>query len=146
MAHCLQIVLNNEEVVLLMKSQKLFVTSCEESMQEGISYVVALAKATNEYIYLLLVHKKKSNIADSLGNLMTTVRLAHAEKHNAYCLTMTGGSEEAEGRYEKMIGDLPDPGIVSISLLDRTPKPKRVFCIFARSPDSMEMMPSLSLR
>jgi len=62
------------------KRQLLFVTYGGESLEEGVSYAIELAKAMYEDITLLLV-KKPSNLLDKLGNLMTAVSFAEADEH-----------------------------------------------------------------
>ena len=105
------------------KRQLLFVTYRDENLEEGVSYAIELAKAMYEDITLLLV-QKKNNLMDKLGNLMTAVSFAEADEHETARQIMAGGSEEAEGRYEKMLTGLVEKcrgeGIrVSIQNTDR---------------------------
>ncbi len=87
------------------KRQLLFVTYRDENLEEGVSYAIELAKAMYEDITLLLV-QKKNNLIDKLGNLMTAVSFAEADEHETARQIMAGGSEETEGRYEKMLAGL----------------------------------------
>jgi hypothetical protein len=87
------------------KRQLLFVTYRDENLEEGVSYAIELAKAMYEDITLLLV-RKKSNLMDKLGNLMTAVSFAEADDHETAREIMTGESGDAEDRYEKMLASL----------------------------------------
>ena len=87
------------------KRQLLFVTYRDENLEEGVSYAIELAKAMYEDITLLLV-RKKSNLMDKLGNLMTAVSFAEADEHETAREIMQDGSEGAEGRYEKVLAGL----------------------------------------
>ena len=87
------------------KRQLLFVTYRDENLEEGVSYAIELAKAMFEDIILLLV-RKKNNLIDKLGNLMTAVSFAEADDHETGRELMSGTSVDAEGRYEKMLASL----------------------------------------
>ncbi len=87
------------------KRQLLFVTYRDENLEEGVSYAIELAKAMYEDITLLLV-RKKSNLMDKLGNLMTAVSFAEADDHETAREIMAGGADGAEDRYEKTLTDL----------------------------------------
>ena len=84
------------------KRQLLFVTYRDENLEEGVSYAVELAKAMFEDITLLLV-KKKSNLMDRIGDLMTAVSFAEADEHDMAREIMQDGSGSAKGRYEKLL-------------------------------------------
>jgi hypothetical protein len=62
------------------KRQVLFVTYRDDNLEEGLSYATELAKAMYEDITLLLV-RKKSNLLDKFGTLMTAVTFAEAGEH-----------------------------------------------------------------
>ncbi|HUI46251.1 MAG TPA: hypothetical protein VL122_09765, partial [Nitrospirota bacterium] len=87
------------------KRQLLFVTFRDENLEEGVSYAMELAKAMYEDIILLLV-RKKNNLMDKVGNLMTSVSFAEADDHDTGRATMSGASIDAEDRYEKMLANL----------------------------------------
>jgi hypothetical protein len=125
--------------------QLLSVTCFDEYLEEGVSYQMALAKAMNEYIVILL-EQNKNNIMNGLGNLMTAANFTDAEEKKITRQIMTEGSKETDGRFDRKIGDLLGQGTVSTSRMNRTPKPKHVLHIFARSPGSIHMLPSLSIK
>jgi len=84
------------------KRQLLFVTYGDENLDEGVSYAIELAKAMYEDITLLLV-RKKSNLIDKLGNLMTAVSFAEADEHEMARELMAGGTKADRLYYEKVI-------------------------------------------
>ena len=84
------------------KRQLLFVTYCDDNLEEGVSYAIELAKAMYEDITFLLV-QKKSNLMDKLGNLMTAVSFAEADEHEMARELMAGGTKADRLYYEKVI-------------------------------------------
>ena len=128
------------------KRQLLSITYRDKNLEEGVLYAIAVAKAIYEDIKLLLV-QNNMNITDRTRNLLTAVSFTDADECDTAREIMAGGVGEAEGRrYEKIISDFPDPRLVSIPRMNRTPKPKSVIRIFTRSPGSIPMMLSLSIR
>jgi hypothetical protein len=87
------------------KRQLLFVTYRDENLEEGVSYAIELAKTMFEDITLLLV-RKKSNLIDKLGNLMTAVNFAEGDDHGAGQEIMSGDSVDAEDQCEKILARL----------------------------------------
>lgn len=87
------------------KRQLMFVTYRDENIDEGVSYAIELAKAMYEDITFLLV-RKKSNIMDKLGNLMTAVSFAEADEHETARQIMAGDSADAEKRHKQVMAGL----------------------------------------
>ncbi|HUI67482.1 MAG TPA: hypothetical protein VL087_04685 [Nitrospirota bacterium] len=87
------------------KKQLLFVTYRDENLEEGVSYVVELAKAMYEDITLLLV-QKKSKLVEQLGNLMTAVSFAGIDEHDTARQIMAGGSHAGRDGCEKKLSSL----------------------------------------
>jgi hypothetical protein len=87
------------------KRQLLFVTYRDETLEEGVSYAVELAKAMFEDITLLMV-RKKSNLMDKLENLMTAASFAEAYDHDTARQIMSGGSQSENQAYEKKLAGL----------------------------------------
>jgi hypothetical protein len=84
------------------KRQLLFVTYGDENLEEGVSYVIELAKAMYEDITLLLV-RKKSGVMEKLGDLMTAVSFAEEGQHDTARQIMAGGSADSRQVYEKKL-------------------------------------------
>jgi hypothetical protein len=70
----------SQEAETVAKGQLLFVTYGDENLDEGISYVIELAKAMYEDIVMLLVRKKDS-ISRKLEDVMASVAFAEAGEH-----------------------------------------------------------------
>jgi hypothetical protein len=70
----------SQEAEAVAKGQLLFVTYGDENLDEGISYVIELAKAMYEDIVMLLVRKKDS-ISRKLEDVMASVAFAEAGEH-----------------------------------------------------------------
>jgi hypothetical protein len=87
------------------KRQLLFVTYCDENLEEGLSYAIELAKAMYEDITLLLV-QKKSNLIEKLGNLMTAVSFAEADEHETARQIMAGGSQDGLEKVQRKLAEL----------------------------------------
>ncbi len=87
------------------KRQLLFVTYRDENLDEGVSYAIELAKAMYEDITFLLV-RKKNNLMDKLGNLMTAVSFAEADEPETARQIMSGDSADADKRYGQMMAGL----------------------------------------
>jgi hypothetical protein len=62
------------------REHMLFVTYHDSDIEDGIAYVVELAKALSEDIVVLLVHKKKT-ISEKLENVMIASAFAEAGEH-----------------------------------------------------------------
>jgi predicted amidohydrolase YtcJ len=82
------------------KRQLLFVTYCDEHLEEGVSYAIELAKAMYEDIALLFVQKQNS-LMDKFENMMAAVSFAEEGEHNTAKQIMTGGSQDRQEVFEK---------------------------------------------
>jgi len=82
------------------KRQLLFVTYCDENLEEGVSYAIELAKAMYEDITLLFV-QKQSSLMDKFENMMAAVSFAEAGEHNSAKQIMAEGSEDRQEAYDK---------------------------------------------
>src|SRR5271169_3165448 len=84
------------------KRQLLFVTHRDENIEEGISYVIELAKAMFEDITLLLVQKKNKTVK-KFDDLMTAITFAEADDHDTARRIMTDGSEPVPDPHERKL-------------------------------------------
>jgi hypothetical protein len=87
------------------KRQLMFVTYRDENLEEGVSYAIELAKAMYENITLLLV-KKRTNLMDRFGDLMTAVTFAEADEHATAKGIMTDRTDRNESAYEAALAGL----------------------------------------
>ncbi len=87
------------------KRELLFVTYRDENLDEGVSYVIELAKAMYEDIVLLLVQKKDS-FARKFENLMADVAFAEAGEHEAAQEMAAGSSRTASADYSGKLTEL----------------------------------------
>lgn len=87
------------------KRQLMFVTYRDENLEEGVSYAIELAKAMYENITLLLV-KKRTNLMDRFGDLMTAVTFAEADEHGTAKEMMTERTGRNENGYEAALAGL----------------------------------------
>jgi len=96
----------NEETKVMRKRQLLFVTYRDENLEEGLTYVIELAKAMFEDIILLLL-REKSNLMDKLGDLMTAVSFAEkTDNAETGREDMSGVPIDTKERYEKMVASI----------------------------------------
>src|SRR5512143_2571362 len=96
---------NLKEATKMGKRQLLFVTYRDENLEEGVSYAIELAKAMYEDITLLLV-RKKTNIMDKLGDLMTAVSFAEADEHETARAIMADGTARHAERSDVLLTQL----------------------------------------
>jgi hypothetical protein len=82
------------------KRQLLFVTYFNENLEDGVSYVIELAKATYEDIMLLFV-QKRNRITSGFENLMTAVSFAEAGEHDTARQILGEGSPGIQKIYEE---------------------------------------------
>ncbi len=85
--------------------QLLFVTYGDESLDEGVTYVIELAKAMYEDVVVLLVRKKDS-ISKKLENVMASIAFAEAGEHETAKEMATPESAKAPVDRDGMITEL----------------------------------------
>jgi len=87
------------------KRQLLFVTYLDENPDEGIAYVIELAKAMQEDIVLLGVQKKET-LNSKFDDLMTGVTFAEAGEHETAQKVLSGGAGMTGAAHAAMITEL----------------------------------------
>ena len=84
-----------------MKKKLLFATYYDEHPDEGLSYVLDLAKALNEDLTIFLFHKE--TISKKLDDLMTAVTFAEANEHETAIQAIAKAPEKInDGNDEKI--------------------------------------------
>lgn len=81
--------------------QLLFVTYHDESLDEGLSYAVELAKTMNDGIEILLIYKRK--VLERLEDMMTAVTFAEADMHKTAREMISEDYKKNNEDYEKKI-------------------------------------------
>lgn len=79
--------------------QLLFVTYHDESLDEGLSYAVDLAKTMNDGIEILLIYKRK--VLDKFEDMMTAVTFAEADMHKTAREMISDDYKKNNEEYEK---------------------------------------------
>ena len=86
------------------REHMLFVTYHDSDIEDGIAYVVELAKALSEDIVVLLVHKKDT-ILKKLENIMSASTFAEAGEHKTAVEMVTPVNEKSPRDYSGKIRD-----------------------------------------
>ena len=81
--------------------QLLFVTYHDESLEDGLSYAVELAKTMNDGIEILLIYKRK--VLERFEDMMTAVTFAEADMHKTAREMISDDYRKNSEDYEKKI-------------------------------------------
>jgi len=87
------------------KGQMLFITYRDSVIDEGIAYVIELARAMNEDIVILLV-QKKDTIAKKFENLMAATTFAEAGEQKTAAELIEAGAEKIQIDYSGKIREV----------------------------------------
>lgn len=85
-----------------MKKKLMFVTYLDEHPEEGLSYVLDLAKVMNEDLTVFLLRKRR--FARQAEDLMTSVAFAEANEPEAAREALSGSQKTGEYTDEKLVG------------------------------------------
>jgi len=130
------------------KKQLLFVTHCDENLEEGVSYAIELAKVMSEDITLLLVRKKKRAMK-KFEDLMAAITFAEADEHDTARRIIHGNSKTDPERHENKLAELVEKcakeGIhVHVQAVDQDAVSSiRVFLKQHSSVDKVVLSPSM---
>ncbi len=86
------------------KRQLLFITYYSKNFDEGLSYVIDLAKIMNRGITALMIYKK--SLTEKFEDLMTAVAFAEANEHDAARMFIAGDFKKIEGSADEKIAYL----------------------------------------
>ena len=86
------------------KRQLLFITYYSKNFDEGLSYVIDLAKIMNRGITALMIYKK--SLTEKFEDLMTAVTFAEANEHDAARMFITEDFKKIEGNADGKIAYL----------------------------------------
>lgn len=87
-----------------MKKKLLFVTYLDEHPDEGLSYVIDLAKVMNEDLMIFLLRKRM--LSRKLDDLMTSVTFAEANEHETARQTIAGEHIKMDGNTDGKLGGI----------------------------------------
>ena len=79
-----------------MKKKLLFVTYLDEHPDEGLSYVIELAKVMNEDLLIFLLRRRM--LSRKLDNLMTSVTFAEANEHETARQAVAGEHRKIDAK------------------------------------------------
>jgi len=96
-----------------MKHKLLFVTYKDKHEDEGLSYVIELAKTLNKDLTIFLIWKKR--LSKRIENVLTAATFAEADEHETARQMATGEQEEVKGdvdpKLEPFVGKCHESGI-----------------------------------
>lgn len=87
-----------------MKKKLLFVTYFDEHPDEGLSYVLELAKVMNEDLMIFLLRKRR--VSAKVDDLMSAVTFAEANEHETARQKVAGDHPNPEENSEKKLAGL----------------------------------------
>lgn len=86
------------------KRQLLFITFYNDNFEEGLSYVIELAKIMNKGITALMIYKK--SLTEKFEDIMTAVTFAEANEHGAAREFIKEDFKKMEGNADEKIASL----------------------------------------
>jgi hypothetical protein len=92
-----------------MRKKIMFVTYVDEHPDEGLSYVIELAKVMNEGLMIFLLRKKP--LSRRIDDLMTAVTFAEANEGETAMQTMTKDYNKADEKLAGLFGKCQQSGI-----------------------------------
>jgi len=92
-----------------MKKKLLFVTYLDEHPDDGLSYVLHLAKVLHEDLTIFLIYKKK--IAQKIGDMMQAATFAEANEHETAEEFLKNGGGPIDDSLDQLVGKCQESGI-----------------------------------